>query len=292
MSARTLDTTKRSLISSTIVLAPDLVEMPRVVKRLRYSRSPTFCRKGFERLEQLANQGALARKDSLSDVRVFESTCQKARQLLLPKQELSFESEGERQACMWLLCSLIVGRWNLPESKTIFYSGFGFGEFWALTYRMYLTGKISLRGAVRLAKQRGIAMSLYAGERYMVSVYEPDAKILYQILPCNFDGGILSTCLKYHYIYGKKEQLEGVADYYRARLQESLPFFSRDLKKVARDYVARFPPIDNQVDSQVIVADEEASLRRLLIDEFCTSCQERKLMRVLACYEPMTLRRV
>lgn len=279
------------LIKSTIVLAPDLVEMPRLVTNIKSIYSSQFRNVKITRMMELANKSQKAHEDSEKIKETFNEII-KTMQGLFAQKKVTFKGEGERQACMWLLCTMFCDNLNLPNEKNIFYSGIGFGEFWALTYRMYQTGQISFREAIWLTKTRGDRMSMLTERYYKIVVKEENKQNLYSKISKNSNIGILTLKNNRYYLYGTQRDLEKVSKAYKLEMQESIPYFTQYYSQFIRSYAKRFPYAESTIDSQLILSKEPSSIEKLIIRQCCNSFNERALREEIACYEPFELREI
>lgn len=284
--------TVSGLIKSTIVLAPDLIELPRLMNNMKNIYSPKFRNAKLSRMEDLAKNSQKANEDSEKMMQYFNEMIDKMKHHFFAKKEVAFENEGDRQACMWLLCTIFCDNLNLPNKKNIFYSGIGFGEFWALTYRMYKKGQISFREAVWLAKNRGTRMSLLTDEYYVLSVREERKADLLALMSKNSDVGILSLKENQYYLYGKKKELEKVANHYRVEMKKSIPFFTQYYSQMMRTYAKRFPFAEEEVDEQLILMKNADTIEQLVKNQACTRFDENALRREIAFYEPYQLKEI
>jgi len=291
-SSQVLPKTETGLIKSTIVLAPDLVEMPRLIKNARMLYASTFRKVKEPRLKDLSLKGLKAQEDSEKICKYFDEIVKKMRWILSHNVEPFFETEGDRQACMWLLCTIYCDNMMLPNRKNVFYSGVGFGEFWALTYRMYQLEQISFREAIWLAKRRGDRMSLIMEPYYTVSVREKKKEYLYALLPKKSKIGILSTTRHYYHLYGTQEELRRVAEYYKAEVKESIPFFSSYLLNFVRPYAERFPMADQEPDTQLILSRQTEDIEELIVKQVCNRFDEDMLRTEISFYEPNEIREI
>lgn len=280
------------LIQSTIVLAPDLVDLPRLITNVRrYSFS--YRKLKLERLKELAENSANFSNDDESVNKTFEEVFAKITWIFThPEGKVTFDDDGEKQACMWLLCTMFCDQLKLLEKKNVFYAGTGFGEFWALTYRMYKTKQISFKMAVKLAKSRGTKMSLCMGQYSVLNVKELKRDNLYSLLPKKTNIGVLALNHGRYYLYGKDEELKRIARSYDAKPKKSVPYFTPYLTTFARLYAMRFPNANSPVDPQIISANEVNSNYQLLIKQLCESADERMLMKEISCYEPYDLKTI
>ena len=279
------------LIQSTIVLAPDLVDMPRLITNFKSIYSIQFRNLKFNRMLDLANNSKKASEDTEKIKETFNEIIKNFQRALLQK-EVTFKSEGERQACMWLLCTIFCDNLKLPDKKNVFYSGIGFGEFWALTYRMYQNGQISFREALWLTKTRGDRMSLLTEKYYRISVKEVNRKNLNALISKKSNVGMLSLKNDHYYLYGTQRDLDKVAKSYKVKLEDSIPYFTQYYSQLIRSYAKRFPCAESAVDSQIILFREAPSIEKLLISQCCNGFNERILREEIACYEPFSLKEI
>lgn len=279
------------LIKSTIVLAPDLVEMTRLITNFKSMYSSQFRNLRFNRMLDLANNSKKANEDTEKIKETFNEIIKNFQRTLLQK-EVAFKSEGERQACMWLLCTIFCDNLKLPDKKNVFYSGVGFGEFWALTYRMYQNGQISFREALWLTKTRGDRMSLLTEPYYRISVKEENRKNLNALISKKSNVGMLSLKNNRYYLYGTQRDLDKIAKSYKVQLENSIPYFTQYYSQFMRIYAKRFPCSDSAVDSQIILFRDAPSIEQLLIRQCCNGFNERILREEIACYEPFTLKEI
>ena len=281
--------TVSGLIRSTIVLAPDLVEMPRLITNIKGLYSNQFRNIKIARMTELANNSQKAQEDTEKVKETFNEII-KTMQRLFTQKSVVFKGEGERQACMWLLCTMFCDNLNLPNKKCVFYSGIGFGEFWALTYRMYQNGQISFREAIWLAKLRGDRMSLLTEKYYRIIVKEENKKTLNAMISKHSNIGMLTLKNNKYYLYGTQRDLEKIAKFYKLEMQESIPYFTQYFSQFIRTYAKRFPYAESTIDSQLILSKEAINIEKLVVRQCCTGFNERVLREEIACYEPFELR--
>ena len=280
------------LIKSTIVLAPDLVELPRLIDNIRLFYSHKFREIKLARLIDLAKKSYKAEEDAENICHYFDEIMAKMKWIFSHKGKVDFKNEGEKQACMWLLCTLLCDNFQLPNKKNVFYTGVGFGEYWALTYRMYQLGQISFREAVWLTKSRGERMSLLMDKYYMVTIKEEDRSFLCNMLPKNSKVGILTLKQNRHYLYGTEEELKRVAKHYKVEMKESLPYFSQYISRFIYTYAKKFPFAEAPTDSQLILSREVESIEQLIIKQCCNKFNERAIRQEIAYYEPYTIKEI
>lgn len=281
------------LIKSTIVLAPDLVDFSRLLDNIRNLFPPVYRNVKLRRFREMAEKSHHAQEDSETIRKCFDGILEKMEYLFFHKvKDDFFQNSGEKQACMWLLCTMYCDNLHLPEQKNIFYTGIGFGEFWALTYRMYLTGKISFREAVQQAKLRGISMELLADPYYVVHVKDMKKERIIAFLPRQPKVGILATKGNQYYLYGTKEDLRRIAYHCSLSMQRSLPFFSQYMYVMSQQYSRRFPHGEEAIDPQVIYLSNVTSLKSLVEKQFYECVDEAAIRRELSCYEPCSIKEI
>ena len=284
---------ENGLIESTIVLAPDLIELPRLLKKIRQSYSLGERLRKLNRFQKLADKSVVHLRDAENVDKTYGLMWRKFYQFCLQKEDsISFANEGEKQSFMWILCTIFCDTFQLPDNKSIFYTGIGFGEFWALTYRMYQVGKISLQEGIYLSKIRGDRMTLLTDSFYEVHVRESKKQTLYALLPKNGKVGVLALKKNQYYLYGKKDDLEKVVKHYNVTMQESIPYFSSYLLDFANAFAKRFPCGEEKLDNQLIFPKEYRSIQGFVKSQFSSCADEEAVRREISFYEPNVIRRI
>lgn len=286
-------TTKEGLILSTIVLAPDLIDLPRLLRNFKQKYSYQERLKKLNWIREVAEESSKRKEETEAIQKSFEMIWQGFSKICLQeKEENLLKNEGEKQAFMWLLCTIFCDGFHLPNQKNIFYTGIGYGEFWAVTYRMYQVGQISLKEAVYLARSRGNRMSLTMEPYYMVHIRENKRQSVYAFLPRNSKAGVLATKKTHYYLYGKAEDLKKIAVCYSVEMQESVPYFSNYLLDFAHAFARRFPCGENAIDDQIILTRGYKNIEELIKWQFCSRVDEEAIRKEISYYEPNLVRNI
>jgi len=199
------------------------------------------------------------------------------------------------QAYLWALltinCAMEKKRARVKDdSDRIFYAGCSFGEYWAITYAMYISGRMSAYDAILLA--------YYRGEEMMKIVSESSCSYAKIVLPGSMDayedeissfererrlilGRLVledgTLCL-----FGPNPPLMYLAKTLGVKEITSIPFHSYYLFSAGKRFVERFIQKGMNLEGlceNVITDRTNNYLPEIVAQEFYTSLDERKVLR-------------
>lgn len=257
-------------METRVYYAPNQSDLPHLAKRLRNNSVV----KAF-----LRELNEVDVNDQTDEMAIYKETLRRTQFLLADKTyKMPSKENGYWQAVMWVLCMVMCKLKELDELREVkrYYAGSSFGEFWAITYDLYLRKEITIVKAVNLAYLRGIAMGNYhEGFAKIIVPVAISEKILKLAKEKNIIYGTFSRINSIFGVFGKKKDLQGIADELNIDAYDSIPFHSEYLYTAGKEYSRNF---DGFSMGDAVITDKEGTISQQIHEGFYTNLNEIELL--------------